>query len=87
MKPLGEVTPRHVGSNPTPSTERGDGTEQANSPESVGYAALAGTTVVSTRNRAVRSTLPSTALASNASFSPSTAVAPHRVVSFINVVG
>ena len=36
---------------------------------------------------AVRSSLPSAALASSASFSPATAASPHRVVSFISVVG
>jgi hypothetical protein len=35
----------------------------------------------------VRSTLTPAALANSASLSPSTAAAPHRVVSFINVVG
>ncbi len=48
---------------------------------------MLGTTVVSARNLVVRSTLASVALASSASFSPSTAAAPQRVVSFINVVG
>jgi hypothetical protein len=48
---------------------------------------LLGTTVVSARNVVVRSTLASVALASSASFSPSTAAGPQRVVSFINVVG
>ena len=48
---------------------------------------FAGTTVVSARNRLVRRTFASTALASNASFSPSMATVPQRVVSFINVVG
>jgi hypothetical protein len=59
----------------------------ASSPESVGYPTLAGTTVVSTRILPVRSTFASTAFASSASFSPATAPDPHRVVSFINVVG
>jgi hypothetical protein len=35
----------------------------------------------------VRSSLASAALASSASFRPCTAAAPHRVLSFINVVG
>jgi len=35
----------------------------------------------------VRSTFAWTALASNASFNPSIAAVPQRVVSFINVVG
>ena len=43
--------------------------------------------MVSARTRLVRNTFASTALASKASFSPSTAALPHRVVSFINVVG
>jgi hypothetical protein len=43
--------------------------------------------MVSARTRLVRSSRDSAALASNASFSPSTAVVPHRVVSFIKVVG
>ena len=43
--------------------------------------------MVSTRIRLVRSSFASAALASNASFSPSTAADPQRVVSFINVVG
>ena len=59
----------------------------ASKPESVGYDTFAGTTVVSARTRLVRNTFPSAALASSASFSPLTAVLPHRVVSFINVVG
>jgi len=59
----------------------------ASKPESVGYDTFAGITVVSARTRFVRSSLASTALASNASFNPPTAVAPQRVVSFINVVG
>ena len=45
------------------------------------------TTVVSARTRPVRNTLASAALTSSASLSPSTAALPHRVVSFINVVG
>ena len=59
----------------------------ASRPESVGYATFAGTTVVSARTRLVRNTFASAAFASNASFNPFTAVLPHRVVSFINVVG
>ena len=59
----------------------------ASSPESVGYATFAGTTVVSTLIFDVRSTFASTAFASKASFSPSTTVEPQRVVSFISVVG
>jgi hypothetical protein len=59
----------------------------ASKPESVGYDTFAGITVVSARTRVVRSNLASEALASNTSFNPSTAVAPQRVVSFINVVG
>jgi hypothetical protein len=47
---------------------------------------LLGSTVVSARNRCVRSSLASAALANSASFDPSTAAEPHRVVSFINVV-
>jgi len=43
--------------------------------------------VVSARSRVVRSSLACAALASNASLHPSTAAGPHRVVSFINVVG
>jgi hypothetical protein len=35
----------------------------------------------------VRNTFASTALASKASLSPATAALPHRVLSFINVVG
>ena len=46
----------------------------------------ASTSVVSARNRSVRSTLASTALASRAWFYPSTAAVPQRVVSFTNVV-
>jgi hypothetical protein len=48
---------------------------------------LAGTTVVSTRIRVQRTSFASTAFATRASFNPSTADDPHRVVSFINVVG
>ena len=43
--------------------------------------------MVSARSRAVRSSFWSAALASSASFSPATAALPHRVVSFISVVG
>jgi hypothetical protein len=43
--------------------------------------------VVSARTRAVRSSFAALALAHSASFSPATAVSPHRAVSFINVVG
>ena len=43
--------------------------------------------MVSARTRLVRSSFASAALANNASLSPSTAAAPHRVDSFINVVG
>ena len=43
--------------------------------------------MVSARTRLVRNTFASAALASKASLSPSTAALPHRVVSFINVVG
>jgi hypothetical protein len=43
--------------------------------------------VVSTRTRAVRSSLFWAALAHSASFSPATASSPHRLVSFISVVG
>ena len=43
--------------------------------------------MVSARSRLVRSSFASAALASNASFNPSTAAAPQRVVSFISVVG
>jgi hypothetical protein len=59
----------------------------ATRPESVGYATLEGTTVVSTRTRLVRNSFASAALANSASINPSTAAGPHRVVSFINVVG
>ena len=48
---------------------------------------MAHTTVVSTRIRLVRSSFASAALANRVSLSPSTATDPHRVVSFINVVG
>jgi len=48
---------------------------------------LDGTTVVSTRTRLVRNSFAAAALANSASFSPSTAAGPQRVVSFINVVG
>jgi hypothetical protein len=48
---------------------------------------LAGTTVVSARSRPVRSSFASAARASSASFRPSTAALPHRVVSFISVAG
>jgi hypothetical protein len=43
--------------------------------------------VVSARSREVRSSFAPAALASSASFRPSTATLPHRVVSFISVVG
>ena len=43
--------------------------------------------MVSTLILVVRSTFASTALASRASFNPSTTAEPHRVVSFISVVG
>ena len=43
--------------------------------------------MVSARTPAVRSSLSSAAFAYSASFSPATAASPHRVVSFINVVG
>ena len=43
--------------------------------------------MVSARTRAVRSSLAPAALAHSASFSPATAASPHRVVSFISVVG
>jgi L-asparagine transporter-like permease len=59
----------------------------ASNPESVGYDTFAHTTVVSTRIRLVRNSFCSAALASSVSFKPATAAAPHRVVSFINVVG
>jgi len=62
-------------------------TALANSEESVGYDTLAGTTVVSARNRAVRSSFASAALASNASLHPCAATLPQRVVNFISVVG
>jgi hypothetical protein len=47
---------------------------------------LAATTVVSTRIRLVRSSFAAAAVASSASWSPSNAADPHRVVSFISVV-
>jgi hypothetical protein len=62
-------------------------TPLANSPESDGYATLASTTVVSARTRFNFNTRASTALAMRASFRPSTARWPQRVVIFINVVG
>lgn len=43
--------------------------------------------MVSTRTRAQRSTFAWAAFANNELFKPSTAADPHRVVSFINVVG
>ena len=43
--------------------------------------------MVSARSRAVRSSFSPAAFAHSASFSPATAASPHRVVSFINVVG
>ena len=42
---------------------------------------------MSARNRLVRNSFASAALANNASLSPSTAAPPQRVDSFINVVG
>lgn len=42
---------------------------------------------MSARIRWVRNSFASAALANNASLSPSTAADPHRVVSFISVVG
>jgi hypothetical protein len=62
-------------------------TPLASNPESVGYATLASTTVVSARTRVTLRTFAAAALANNASFSPSTASVPQRVVIFINVVG
>ena len=62
-------------------------TPLANSDESDGYATFASITVVSARTRLVLNTFASTAFASNASFNPSTAPSPQRVVIFINVVG
>jgi hypothetical protein len=62
-------------------------TALASSPASAGQATFAGITVVSARTRPVRSSFCPAALASSASFSPATAVSPHRVVSFISVVG
>ena len=43
--------------------------------------------MVSARTRLVRNSFACAALANSASLSPSTAADPHRVVSFINVVG
>jgi hypothetical protein len=43
--------------------------------------------VVSARNRLVRSSFASAALANRASVHPSTAAVPQRVVNFISVVG
>jgi hypothetical protein len=43
--------------------------------------------VVSARTRPVRSSFCPAALAHSASFSPATASGPHRLVSFISVVG
>ncbi len=43
--------------------------------------------MVSARSREARSSFACAALASSASFSPSTAALPHRLVSFISVVG
>ena len=43
--------------------------------------------MVSTRTRVQRNSFASAAFASSVSFNPSTAADPHRVVSFINVVG
>jgi hypothetical protein len=43
--------------------------------------------VVSARSRVVRSNLASAAFTSKALLQPSIAAVPHRVVSFINVVG
>ena len=48
---------------------------------------FAAITVVSARTLAVRSSLAPAALAHSASFSPATAASPHRMVSFISVVG
>jgi hypothetical protein len=48
---------------------------------------LLGTTVVSARTLLMRSRLAAAAFASSASFNPSTAAEPHRMVSFITVVG
>jgi hypothetical protein len=48
---------------------------------------LAGTTVVSARTRLAFKTLAEAALAKRASFRPSTADEPQRVVIFISVVG
>src|SRR6478609_1587560 len=57
----------------------------ASRPEPVGYPTSAGITVVSARTRFIRTTLASTALAKRARFNPSTAVDPHRVVSFLTI--
>ncbi len=62
-------------------------TALASSPASAGKTTFAATTVVSARTRPVRSSFCSAALAHSASFSPATAASPHRVVSFISVVG
>ena len=43
--------------------------------------------MVSARTRPVRSSFAPAALTSSASFSPATGASPHRVVSFISVVG
>jgi hypothetical protein len=43
--------------------------------------------VVAARTRLVRNSFASAALANSASLRPSTTALPHRVVSFINVVG
>jgi hypothetical protein len=48
---------------------------------------LLGATVVSARTLLVRSSRACAALANSASFNPSTAAEPQRVVNFINVVG
>ena len=62
-------------------------TARASSPAPVGKTTFAATTVVSARTRPVRSSLAPAALTSSASFSPATGPSPHRVVSFISVVG
>ncbi len=62
-------------------------TPLASRPESVGYATLASTTVVSARNRFVFNTFASTAFARSASLRSLIAASPQRVVIFINVVG
>ena len=62
-------------------------TALANSPPSVGYATVAAITVVSARTLAARSNFCPAALAHNASFSPATTCGPHRLASFISVVG